>query len=126
MKRLLRALLPPCCAALASAVIITAVSAVNTDTRYIRGDADGNGRVTVSDVTLIQRCLADLVKLSQADIKAADVNGNGIVDVDDATAIQRWLALYGNEYNIEETVFCQTEPPTVVFSTQGGNDLPFV
>lgn len=72
---------------------------------YIRGDADGNGKVDVNDATYIQRVLAEQVEVPDREkmILRADVNGNGL-SVDDATAIQRYLAEYGNEYGIGEIV----------------------
>ena len=58
----------------------------------IVGDADGNGVVSVKDVTFIQKYLVDLVTMSETAKALADVNGNGVVNIIDATAIQKWLA----------------------------------
>ncbi len=55
------------------------------------GDVDGNGEISVSDATLIQKYLADLSELTSKQIKSADVNGDGTVSVLDATAIQLLL-----------------------------------
>ncbi|MGN1433316.1 MAG: leucine-rich repeat protein [Ruminococcus sp.] len=55
------------------------------------GDVDGNGVISVSDATLIQKYLADLSELNSEQIKSADVNGDGAVSVLDATAIQLLL-----------------------------------
>ena len=55
------------------------------------GDVDGNGVISVSDVTLIQKYLADLTEFTAEQIKIADVNGDGVVNVHDATAIQLLL-----------------------------------
>ena len=59
---------------------------------YILGDADGNGKVDVRDVTQLQKSLAGLTELDDIGELAADVDGNGKVDVRDATAIQKWIA----------------------------------
>lgn len=56
------------------------------------GDANGDGRITVSDVTVIQRFLADLQHFSAAQISLADTNGDGKVDINDATHLQKFLA----------------------------------
>ena len=57
----------------------------------IRGDADGNGQVTILDATIIQRRLASLHVSSFAE-EAADATGDGELSILDATAIQRYLA----------------------------------
>ena len=59
---------------------------------YIYGDANGDGKVTVSDVTTIQRAVAEFEQLSEARKKAADVNGDGKVSILDATCVQKYLA----------------------------------
>ena len=64
------------------------------------GDADGDGSVNVSDVTKIQRYLAELETLEGIYLRAADANQDGTVDIADATAIQMYLAEYDMEYPI--------------------------
>ena len=59
---------------------------------YYVGDADGDGRITISDVTAIQRHMAEYDKLTGTALLAADADGNGTVDINDATHIQRYLA----------------------------------
>lgn len=56
------------------------------------GDADGDGRLTVSDATAVQKYLAELPLENGFDLKAADTNSNGIISIDDATLIQKRLA----------------------------------
>ncbi len=68
----------------------------------IRGDADGDGNVTIMDATRIQRWLASLsdmnggvftgTPLTAAEKKAADADGDNSVTIMDATAIQRFKA----------------------------------
>ena len=68
----------------------------------IRGDADGDGKVTAYDVTAIQRHLAQMDTMTGLKKKlAADVNSDGKITIDDATALQQFLAEYDNVYNIE-------------------------
>lgn len=81
----------------------TAILPVNATESYIRGDANGDGVVSIGDVTAIQRHLAELEHLNSDRIKAADVTGEGL-DISDATAIQMYLAEYENTYKIGETV----------------------
>ena len=70
--------------------------------KYILGDADHDGKVTILDATCIQRRLADLSVASFAE-KAADVDGNGL-DILDATHIQRYLAGFTASYPIGDSV----------------------
>ena len=57
----------------------------------IRGDADGDGNVTILDATAIRRVLAELGTTAYEE-QAADADGDGDVTIMDATAIQRHLA----------------------------------
>ena len=61
---------------------------------YLTGDADGDLRLTIRDVTAIQRHLAQLNLLTGNALKAADTNGDGRVTVEDATHLQLYLAEY--------------------------------
>ena len=71
---------------------------------YIRGDADGDGVVSIFDVTMIQCCLAGMLEGDTEQIdRCGDVDGGGLT-IQDATAIQNYLAEYGNPYKIGETV----------------------
>ena len=56
------------------------------------GDVNGDGKVTIDDVTQLQKHLAELVQLTPDQIIAADTNCDGIVNIDDATNIQKYLA----------------------------------
>ena len=56
-----------------------------------KGDADGNGSVTIADATTVQMAAAELIPLTDAQRTAADVNKDGKVDVRDATMIQQFL-----------------------------------
>ncbi len=58
----------------------------------LRGDANGDGDVTIDDVTLIQMHLADILYLDDNQLKAAEVDGDGDVTIDDVTRIQMYLA----------------------------------
>ena len=118
---------------LAAAISFAAVSigagAVNTETNYLRGDANGDGFVTVYDVTALQRHLAKLELLSENNLTAADIDGNGL-NITDATNIQRYLAEYENVYNVGEWINIGATEPTTQPSTHwfkpGNNELPFI
>ena len=59
----------------------------------ICGDADGDGDVTIIDVTLLLRYVAQMdVSISESTLMRGDVDGNGELEVIDATYLQRYLA----------------------------------
>lgn len=67
------------------------------------GDIDGDGELSVYDVTIIQRYEAGMTVKSDAEmILHADVNGDGATDVFDATYVQRYLVLMDPPYPIGE------------------------
>ncbi len=70
------------------------------DGGYMIGDADGDGKVAVTDATLIQKRCANLISDADLRVAAADVDKDGKVTVMDATAIQRHLARLEDPYGI--------------------------
>jgi len=58
----------------------------------IPGDANGDGKCTVSDVSLMKRHIAGLVSEDQLIYLNADVNGDGKVNATDITRIKRYIA----------------------------------
>ena len=100
---------------------------VSAASGYIRGDADGDGHVTIMDATVIQRRLAEIPTPS-FDERAADVDGDGL-NITDATQIQRYLAEFDNIYHINETVTIPdptTPQPTTPQPTRDPYELPVV
>lgn len=98
---------------LAAAIIVSVLALSATVTAFagnLLGDADNDGKVTIKDVTCIQRFLAELAtgEISEA---AADVDGNGEINISDATFIQMWLAEMETPYAIGVQ---PTEPTTVM------------
>ncbi|MBU5462734.1 carboxypeptidase regulatory-like domain-containing protein [Lachnoclostridium sp. MSJ-17] len=59
---------------------------------YTLGDVNKDGTIDINDVTLLQKALAELEKLDDAQTLAADVTGDGNLTIDDATTIQKFLA----------------------------------
>lgn len=68
--------------------------------KYLLGDADTDGYITILDATTIQRVLADYDAKS-FDEKAANVTGEGL-NIVDATLIQRYLAEIPISYAVGE------------------------
>lgn len=71
--------------------LVVSLSAKTTEP-YLLGDANGDGAVTIEDVTVIQRHLAELEHLDGVNLLAADANQNGELDISDATHLQMYLA----------------------------------
>lgn len=61
---------------------------------FISGDANMDGYVNITDVTAIQRYLAEFESFSDEQMDLADTNADGVVNVDDATLLQMYLAEY--------------------------------
>ena len=99
---------------------------VSAESSYVRGDADGDGEVTITDATAIQRCLAAF-SVKSFNERAADVDGDGLTILD-ATAIQRYLAGFENTHSIDKvvTVPDPTTPPTSPQPTHDPYELPVV
>lgn len=71
------------------------------NTSAICGDADGDGEITVMDVTEVQHHLSEMnTKVDNTTLTAADVDKNGILEIIDATWILRHLAGMGIPYTI--------------------------
>ena len=56
------------------------------------GDTNLDGRITISDVTAIQRHIAELDIFTDEQIALADTNGDGVINITDATHLQKYLA----------------------------------
>ncbi|MBR1534492.1 MAG: dockerin type I repeat-containing protein, partial [Ruminococcus sp.] len=56
------------------------------------GDVDNDGRITIVDVSFIQRHLAGINTFDAVQLKYGDIDGDGNVTIVDGTYIQRWLA----------------------------------
>ena len=57
----------------------------------VYGDADGDGEVTILDVTYIQRSIAGVPMSKTINTLNADVDGDGDISIIDATLIQRFM-----------------------------------
>lgn len=80
------------------------------------GDANRNGTINISDVTAIQRYLAEIEISDTFSVDASDVDKNGIVNIDDATLIQYYLAEFQPDgCNFGETFFGTTPEYTLSF-----------
>ena len=60
--------------------------------QYQIGDTNLDGNITISDVTEIQRHLAEMISFSDEQLVLADTNGDGEITISDATHLQKFLA----------------------------------
>ena len=70
----------------------------------ILGDADGDGKVTILDVSWIQRLLLDMKVPETFSETAADADADGEISIIDATWIQRWLSGIKIPHSIGEKI----------------------
>lgn len=75
---------------------------------YLLGDVDLDKEVTVIDVTMLQRGLAELVELDGLSQKLGDVDGSGI-NITDVTLLQRYGAKLPTGYPIGENIADENE-----------------
>lgn len=61
-------------------------------TDMLIGDTDLDGHITISDVTSIQRHLAEMHIFTDEQLALADTNGDGEININDATHLQKYLA----------------------------------
>ncbi len=105
-------------------LLLAGLSAVTlAQSSGLLGDADGDGEVTITDATVIQRSLARYIDLTDEGELLADVDRSGSVTISDATYIQRHLARLSDPYGIalpytaELPTVEETADPTAVEPT---------
>lgn len=96
-------------------LITSAATAVTVQAAgYVLGDVNNDGIVSISDVTVIQRHLAELEQITEERLKAAMVNDGKTLTITDATTIQKKLAEMIDEFPVE-----QAKTIVVYFSRTG-------
>ena len=97
------------------AAVLAVAGAICASAAVLLGDADSDGEVTVTDVTLIQRTISG-VNAGSLDEAAADVDGNI-----DATFIQRMVAKMDTPYPIGvQPTQAPTQAPTQMPTDEDG------
>ena len=86
---------------LIAAVLLSVISVHAVETEKIWGDANGDGTVTVLDVTAIQKHLVELETME--DEKIAIVTGSDELSIADATLIQYFIAGLIDHFPVEES-----------------------
>ena len=105
--------------------IVNAGAVDNTDisSGYLRGDADGDGDITIVDATVIQRVLAGIKEDPDGGIALRGSVTDSVLNIMDATAIQRYLADLEDTHGIGTPV---GEEPTEVVLPTDPNQLPII
>ena len=62
------------------------------------GDVTDDGKIDLDDVTLTQKYIVGLEKLTETQILAADTTKDGLINIDDVTTIQKYIANIINEF----------------------------
>lgn len=65
------------------------------DTPSLRGDINGDGEVSIVDITLLQKYLLKTAELEESQVATADLNGDGIINIFDAVILKR-IIINGN------------------------------
>lgn len=78
-------------------------------TKVLIGDADLNDVVTISDATLIQKYITDMVSFTDIQIIAGDCDLDDRVGIKDATLIQKYIVGFDDTESVGEYVTIQEE-----------------
>lgn len=60
--------------------------------KTVIGDVNGDGEIDITDATMIQKALAELIQLTDEQKIAADTTGDGNITIDDVTMVQKYVA----------------------------------
>ena len=114
---------------------IPMASAADTNTQAsggvvgIYGDVNLDGKVSIADVTFLQKCLAGYNGCALNDVQKilADVDQSGSVDIKDASIIQKYSigiikGVVGQDYTVEDPTTSTTETTTVEETTTSSEE----
>ncbi len=79
--------------AIASAALSISCAAITADAVTIKGDVNGDNRISLRDATMIQKIHAGLIAPSAEQSGSADFDGNGSIEIKDAFCIQKFACL---------------------------------
>jgi hypothetical protein len=69
----------------------TDIGVLTVANTYFAGDADGDGKVSLSDFTLLMELAVGQRPATSPEIAAGDLNGNGVIDTADAYLVLRMI-----------------------------------
>lgn len=114
MKTVVRIIILACIISICFHCFIVGASAETTiSSTLLLGDTDGDGEITITDCTRIQREIAQITQIQDYLKPAADIDGDGLVCILDATHIQKWLANMKVGYPIGISLRDKFEEPTL-------------
>lgn len=114
MKSVVRIVLLICIISICFQSIVVGASAETTISPTLRlGDADGDGEITITDCTRIQRDIAQIAYIPDVLKPTADIDGDGLICILDATLIQKWLVNMEVGYQIGCLLRNKSEESTV-------------
>ena len=102
-----------------SSMWVYAVS-VKADT-FLLGDTDCDGDICITDATLVQRDIAQIISLTGASRVTGDIDADNNLTVYDVSCIQRWLGRMSVSYKIgnECKQVSPSEPQKATVSADG-------
>ena len=65
--------------------------AINIPKGRMRGDVDGDGKITQNDLQLMQDALNNIISLTDIQTWCADINGDGLFKANDKTILTRYI-----------------------------------
>ena len=71
----------------------------------ILGDVDGDGEISITDATIIQRYTIGIQTPVTVTSSVADIDGDRVVTVMDASHLQRWMVNVSDSYPISKPVY---------------------
>ena len=98
-------------------LFIPTVNVSATQTQRLLGDVNNDGRVTISDVTALQRHIAQLIALDYESQAAGDADSNGTLNITDSvfsgnSATTNGGAIYASQGRLELTGTAKFEDNT--------------
>ena len=84
-------------------VMMMSVS-VHAESRLL-GDVDGDGEISITDATIIQRYTVGIKTPVAVTASVADIDGDHAVTVMDASHLQRWMVNVSDSYPISKPVY---------------------
>ncbi|WP_316638327.1 dockerin type I repeat-containing protein, partial [uncultured Ruminococcus sp.] len=77
---------------------------VRAESRML-GDVDGDGEISITDATVIQRYTVGIKTTVAVTSSVADIDGDHAVTVMDASHLQRWMVNVSDSYPISKPVY---------------------
>lgn len=97
--------------------LVAASAEATVSSVLLLGDTDGDGEITITDCTRIQRDIAQIAHIPDYLRTSADVDNDGLICILDATHIQKWLAQLKVSHPIGSSIVRTSKVQAVIDST---------